>query len=182
MTGAYDAFITADLDQTLPDFGQQAFDYVLALDIIEHLNRPEDFLDALRHTVAQWPGATVIITTGNVGFILMRLSLLLGRFEYGRRGILDVTHTRLFTFNTLQRAMRSAGFAIERVEGIVPPLPFIFGESRTGRVLMGLARALVKLRPRLFGFQCLVLARPRPTLRSLLARAHAAAEKMADAA
>ena len=31
----------------------------------------------------------------------MRLSLMLGRFEYGKRGILDLTHTRLFTFATM---------------------------------------------------------------------------------
>src|SRR6478672_6270498 len=77
--------------------------------------------------------ARVILTTANIGFIIMRLSLLLGRFEYGKRGILDITHARLFTFNTLRRAMRAAGFEIERSEGIVVPAPFIFGNSVVSR-------------------------------------------------
>jgi glycosyltransferase involved in cell wall biosynthesis len=182
MTAGYDAFIAADLNQGIPNLGEQPFDYVLALDIIEHLNDPERFLDELRDITAPWPDVKVILTTGNIGFIIMRLSLLIGRFEYGCRGILDKTHTRLFTFATLRRAMQAAGLMIEHTEGVVPPLPFIFGSSRAGRVLMTIARTLVRLRPRLFGFQCLVVARPRPTLHTLLARAHAAAQIRSEAA
>jgi SAM-dependent methyltransferase len=182
MTGKYEGLIIADLDDGIPKLGDRPFDYVLALDVIEHLSDPEGFLDSLRQATAPWPDVKIILTTGNVGFILMRLSLLLGRFEYGRRGILDITHHRLFTFATLRRAARSAGFTIERTEGVVPPLPFIFGPSRLGRALMTLARALVGLQPRLFGFQCLFVVRPRPTLATLLARAQAAAQEKATAA
>jgi 2-polyprenyl-3-methyl-5-hydroxy-6-metoxy-1,4-benzoquinol methylase len=182
-TAEYRSFIPADLNRGIPEFEGPAFDYVLALDVVEHLNNPEDFLDQLRQLTAKWPQCKVILTTGNVGFVLVRLSLLLGRFEYGRRGILDLTHTRLFTFNTLRRALASAGFTIDQVEGVVPPLPLVLGSSRVGRVLMTLARALVRLRPQLFAFQCLIVARPRPMLETLLARAHeAAAGKRAIAA
>jgi glycosyltransferase involved in cell wall biosynthesis len=180
LAGAYDAFIAADLNKGIPDVGSRPFDYVLALDVIEHLASPEAFLDDLRLLAARWPGVTIILTTGNVGFVLVRLSLLLGRFEYGARGILDLTHTRLFTFATLRRAMLSAGFDIERMEGIVPPLPFLFGSSLLGRGMMAVARMLVRLRPTLFAFQCLFIAKPRPTLDALLDHAHsAAAERIA---
>ena len=178
----FDKFIIADLNQGIPDLSDTPFDYVLVLDGVEHLVSPEAFLDNLRLITASWPNPTLVFTTGNVGFILTRLLLLFGRFEYGRRGILDLTHTRLFTFATFKRTLRSAGFSIEHTEGIVPPLPFIFGVSRFGRVLMKIARGLVKLRPTIFGFQCLIVARPNPTLRSLLTRAQAAAsEKQAFA-
>ena len=183
MTAVYEGFIVADLNEGIPDLGARCFDYVIALDLIEHLDEPESFLDDLRDLTAVWPGTKVIVTTGNIGFILMRLSLLLGRFEYGRRGILDITHTRLFTFNTLRRAMLSAGFVIERIEGVAPPLPFVFGASSLGRPLMAGARALVRAWPRLFAFQCLIVAEARPTVKTLLARAHeAATAKQARAA
>jgi glycosyltransferase involved in cell wall biosynthesis len=182
MTGNYEAFIEADLNNGIPRLGDAPFDYILGLDVIEHLNNPEQFLDELHEATADWPDSKIILTTGNVGFIVMRLSLLMGRFEYGRRGILDITHTRLFTFATLQRAMRSAGLVVEHTEGVGPPLPFVFGSSGLGRVLMAISRTLVRLRPRLFGFQCLVIARPRPTLHTFLARAQAAAEQKSKAA
>jgi hypothetical protein len=177
LTSRYDAFVLADLNAGIPDLGNDPFDYVLALDVIEHLIDPEAFLDDLRQLTAKWPDVKVIVTTGNVGFILMRLSLMLGRFEYARRGILDITHTRLFTFATLQRAMRSAGFEIETTQGVMPPLPFVFGSSRSGRALMAVARALAKMYPKLFGFQCVTVARPRPTLETLIARAQATATR-----
>jgi hypothetical protein len=107
----------------------------------------------------------------------MRISLLLGRFEYGKRGILDITHRRLFTFNTLRRAMRAAGFEIQRSEGIVVPMPFIFGRPALSNVALAINRALVRLRPTLFGFQILLLAKPRPTLATLLEAARASANQ-----
>ena len=179
MSSQLDRFIVADLNNGIPAVGDVPFDYVLALDVVEHLSSPEDFLDELRELTAAWPDVTIVLTTGNVGFFIVRLSLLLGRFEYGRRGILDLTHTRLFTFATFRRALRSAGFTIDHIEGVVPPLPFIFGSSRVGRILLAIGRALVRLRPTLFSFQLLVTAHPNPTLKTLLARAEAAASEKA---
>jgi glycosyltransferase involved in cell wall biosynthesis len=176
LTGTFDSFFLADLNNSLPDMPGERFDYILALDVIEHLAAPEDFLDELRALAAR-TGAQLILTTANIGFIVMRLSLLLGRFEYGKRGILDITHTRLFTFNTLRRAMRTAGFEIERSEGIVLPMPFVFGRSAVSRVALAFNHILVSLRPTLFGFQILVVGRPRPALATLLDAARASANK-----
>jgi glycosyltransferase involved in cell wall biosynthesis len=175
LTEAFDQFFLTDLNRGLPDVGREHLDYILALDVIEHLAAPEDFLDQLRALAAR-SGALVILTTANIGFIAMRISLLLGRFEYGKRGILDLTHTRLFTFNTLRRAMQAAGFEIERSEGVVAPMPFIFGRSLLSKILLAINRALVRLRPQLFGFQILLFAKPRPTLPTLLDTARASAD------
>ena len=38
---------------------------------------------------------TLVLTTGNVAFVMQRLMLLIGQFNYGKKGILDHTHTRL---------------------------------------------------------------------------------------
>ena len=176
ITGAFDKFFLADLNQGVPEMPSERFDYILVLDVIEHLASPEDFLDDLRVLAAR-TGAKVILTTANIGFIIMRLSLLLGRFEYGKRGILDITHTRLFTFNTLRRAMRAAGFEVEGSEGVVVPMPFVFGHSALSRAALAFNRALVRLRPTLFGFQILLVAKARPTLGSLLEAARASADE-----
>ncbi len=175
-TGAFDKFFLADLNKGIPEMPDERFDYILALDVIEHLAAPEDFLDQLRSLAAR-SGARVILTTANIGFIIMRISLLIGRFEYGKRGILDITHTRLFTFNTLRRAMRAAGFEIQRSEGVVVPIPFIFGHSVLSRIALVVNRALVRLRPTLFGFQILIVAKARPDLATLLKAAKTSADQ-----
>ena len=141
MTGGYDRFFIADLNHGLPECRGERFDYILVLDVIEHLNRPEDFLDQLRALAAR-TGAKVILTTANIGFVLMRLSLAFGRFEYGKRGILDLTHTRLYTLRTLRRSMSAAGFEVEASEEIVVPVPFVFGYSRLSRVLLAINKSI----------------------------------------
>src|SRR6202023_3180348 len=52
LTGSYDRFFLVDLNKGIPEFPGERFDYILALDIIEHLNNPEDFLDQLRSLAA----------------------------------------------------------------------------------------------------------------------------------
>ena len=176
LTGTFDNFFLADLNKGIPEMPDERFDYILALDVIEHLAAPEDFLDQLRALAAR-SGAQVILTTANIGFMVTRMSLLFGRFEYGKRGILDITHTRLFTFNTMRRAMRAAGFEIQRSEGVVVPLPFIFGNSALSRIALAINHFLVRLRPTLFGFQILIVAKPRPNLATLLEAANASANQ-----
>lgn len=180
MTGEFDGFFVADLNKGLPELPDERFDYILALDVIEHLAAPEDFLDQLR-PLAVRSSAQVILTTANIGFIVMRLSLLFGRFEYGKRGILDLTHTRLFTFNTLRRAIRAAGYDIQLSEGIVVPMPFIFGRSALSRIALALNQVLVRLRPQLFGFQILMVAKGHPNLAALLKTAQTSADNKAIA-
>ena len=176
LTAQFDKFVTANLDDGLPDFAGEKFDYILLLDVIEHLRSPEDFLDQLRKVAAAC-GAEVILTTANIGFIVMRLSLMLGRFEYGKRGILDLTHTRLFTFATMRRALAAAGFDVTASEGVVLPMPFVLGNSRLATALMRINKSLVRLWPTMFGFQILLRARARPTLDQLLSDAHSAADE-----
>lgn len=175
-----DRFIVTDLDSGLPDLSEEGFDYILALDVIEHLQSPEDFLDLLR-SVAARSGAQVILSTGNVGFLLMRLLLLAGRFEYGKRGILDLTHKRLFTFATLRRALIAAGFRVRSEEGIGVPLPFLLGTSRLSRVMMAINGVLARMAPTLFGFQMLFVAEPLPTLEMLLTAARVSGSERAAA-
>lgn len=171
----FDRFFKTDLDAGLPDPADEKFDYILALDIIEHLRAPEEFLDQLRNLAARHR-AQVIMSTANVAFLMMRLSLLLGRFEYSKRGILDLGHSRLYTFATLRRALVAAGFDIRMQEGIAVPVLLLLPHTpQLSGILVAVNRFLARLSPRLFGFEMLFVAEPRPTLETLLAAAQASA-------
>ena len=84
---------------------------VLLLDVIEHLVSPELFLRRLRNRYCS-DAPEVVITTGNITFLPIRLAMLLGQFNYGKRGILDLTHTRLFTFGSLRRLLAQSGYEV----------------------------------------------------------------------
>ena len=144
---------------------------VLVLDIIEHLISPEAFCDTLRRRVQENPNLRIVISTGNVGFIVTRLMLLLGQFNYNKRGILDLTHTRLFTFSSLRRLLRETGFVIERETGIPAPVPLVVRSPFWQRTLMGLQTALIRVSRGLFAYQMLMVVRPLPTLSRLMSEA-----------
>jgi 2-polyprenyl-3-methyl-5-hydroxy-6-metoxy-1,4-benzoquinol methylase len=164
-------FAQQDLDQPL-EIDVRPYRYLLLLDIIEHLQEPEQFLRHLRRQFDEHP-RTLILTTPNVAFVVQRLMLLLGQFNYGRVGILDRTHTRLFTFRTLKRALREEGFPVTRVRGIPAPFPKVLGPGRLGRWAVALNRALIVLSKTWFSYQIYVEAECRPDVDFFLRKTRA---------
>src|SRR4029453_17715627 len=110
----------------------EPYDCILMLDIIEHLADPERFLAALREGFGDKP-KKLVLTTGNIAFIVQRLMLLFGQFNYGKLGILDRTHTRLFTFRAIKHLLRDEGFRLKVVKGVPAPLPKVLGFGAVGR-------------------------------------------------
>ena len=64
-------------------------------DVLEHLRDPLAVL--MEFTESLKDDGVVIISLPNIANIYVRLNLLIGRFDYQDRGILDRTHIRFFT-------------------------------------------------------------------------------------
>jgi 2-polyprenyl-3-methyl-5-hydroxy-6-metoxy-1,4-benzoquinol methylase len=156
------------------DFGK--VDYLLVLDVIEHLKSIEKFLKAIRQRFSK-DSPTVIITTGNVAFLPVRLCLLLGSFNYGKRGILDLDHTRLFTFKTLIKTLEINGYEVIKKQGIPAPFPLAVGPGKIARFLLWINKILIFISKTLFSYQIAVIAKPLPTLEHLLDDAYKAKDK-----
>jgi glycosyltransferase involved in cell wall biosynthesis len=175
-------FVQCDLDHSDFPLDAGAFDYILLLDIVEHLRSPERFLDSLRHSRVSDGAVKVIMSTGNIGFIVTRFALLFGWFNYGPRGILDLTHTRLFTFATARRLFEQSGYHIEEVRGVPAPFPLVLGHGLLGRLALALNKAFIRISKSLFSYQVFMVCTPLPSLGWLLARARATSkEKLASA-
>jgi glycosyltransferase involved in cell wall biosynthesis len=171
-----------DLNNGLPeDLDYRKYDYVLMLDTVEHLARPEAFLDSLRAALGANPSAEIIISTANVGFMITRFMLLLGQFNYSRRGILDLTHTRLFTFRSFERTVEQSGFEILERRGIPGPYPAALGDNFVSRTLLAINRALIHLSRGLFSYQILLRIKPLPSLEFLLETAQDYSRKRVEA-
>ena len=173
-------FIHHDLNEGLPDLNLADFDFVLLLDVIEHLTTPELFFDRLRDAMKYCTKTTVIISTPNVGFLSVRLMLLLGQFNYGKRGILDMTHTRLFTFASLRQLLEQRGFKLVECRGIPPPFPLALGENGFSGLLMTFSAVCVRFLPSIFSYQIFAVAEAQPSLELLLQRAVEASGERAE--
>lgn len=150
------------------------FDVILALDVVEHLHSPEAFIDRLREAASLNPNCRLMISTGNVASIWTRIGLLFGQFNYGKRGILDFTHTRLFTCETLRSLLEQGGFHTIETRGVPAPFPLVFHESALGRILLVINSILIRFRRSLFSYQVFIVAKPLPSLSYLLHQAEAA--------
>lgn len=157
----YERYVQANLDDpalALP-FGRE-FDVVILADVIEHLVHREAVMELVRrHLVEE---GRLIISTANIAIWFYRISLLLGRFEYSPRGILDETHVRLFTHSTFERLVRMAGFEI--IGRRTTPLPFeiVFQTHAANpfiRFLDTTYHFLTRLWPALFAYQFILEAR-----------------------
>jgi len=177
-----DRFIQCDIDRGEIPVDAASFDFILLLDVIEHLRSPERLLDTLRGSMTSADGFTLIASTGNVGFLVTRLALLFGWFNYGPRGILDLTHTRLFTFATFRKLFEQSGYRIEEIRGVPAPFPLALGKGVLGKIALAVNQGLIRISKKLFAYQIFIVCRPTPPLGALLATAHhSSKERIASA-
>jgi hypothetical protein len=149
-----------DLDAPLA-FDVRDYDYLLMLDVIEHLKDPELFLSNVRRKF-EWSPKTLVLTTPNVAFIAQRLMLFFGQFNYGKAGILDRTHTRLFTYRSLRHLMDDAGFRLKEIRGVPAPFPKVLGDGWLGKSAVFVNLALIRVSKTLFSYQIFVVAQSTP--------------------
>ena len=162
-----------DLENEVLPVDPLSYDMVLMMDIIERLANPEQFLLKLRNqTTADLVGTkapVVVISTPNIAFASVRLALLFGRFNYADRGILNITHKRLFTSSSLKQTLIDCGYVIEDWRAVGPPFELVFN-GKLGTALSATCDVLARLLPDLFGFQFVATCRPKPGVKQLLNR------------
>jgi glycosyltransferase involved in cell wall biosynthesis len=155
-----------DLDAPL-GFDVGPYKYILLLDVIEHLHSPESFLERLRGQFTHEP-KTLVLTTANIAFVVQRLMLLAGQFNYGKVGILDRTHTRLLSFRSTRHLLRDSGYRIKSMRGVPAPFPKVLGNGRLGHLAVKANLVLIKLSKTLFSYQIYVEAETTPDVSFVL--------------
>jgi 2-polyprenyl-3-methyl-5-hydroxy-6-metoxy-1,4-benzoquinol methylase len=114
--------VVGDIDrgEVWDQLDDESFDVVLCGDVLEHLRDP---LGALQSAVRKLkPDGVVVTSFPNVAHGDVRLSLLQGDFVYRDLGLLDRTHIRFFTLETVRELLRDAGLLIVDTKRVIVPL------------------------------------------------------------
>ncbi len=121
-----DEVIVADLDFVslndilLEKVSKEKFDVAIFGDILEHLRNPWKILEETRNILK--PQGYVIASIPNIAHGAIRLALLQGNFEYKALGILDNTHLRFFTRETVEQLFEDSGYLIDVIERTKLPI------------------------------------------------------------
>ena len=93
-----------DLDAALCGARYQV---IVAADVIEHVAHAEPVLEQLKTLLA--PGGMLLVSVPNVAYAGLVAALLEGRFEYRDEGLLDRSHLRFFTRDSLAALLARCG-------------------------------------------------------------------------
>lgn len=94
----------------------ESFDYIIFGDVLEHLYAPSECLK--RITPYLKDDGFILCSIPNIMHMSVIVPLLRGKFEYGDKGILDRTHLRFFTLESIIKMLRECGLEIEALCGV----------------------------------------------------------------
>ncbi len=156
--------IIADLDQVnlLEHFSPGEFDVALLADVLEHLKNPGRILSQLFELVGEY----VVISVPNVTHSAILYELLQGKFDYRELGLLDRTHLRFFTRDSILKLIEDAGFIPDRIQRTLIPAPRTEFASDTSRLPPEVCRA-IEARDEADTYQFIIRAR-KPQLAELI--------------
>lgn len=97
-------------------YEKEAFDYIILGDVLEHLYHPEEVLVRLSKYLKK--DGRFICSIPNIMHTSVMIPLLKGKFEYAESGILDKTHIRFFTLESIVKMLDCCGLKTEKVSGI----------------------------------------------------------------
>ena len=118
----YRDLLVGDLEQInlTETFSTRQYDCIVCADVLEHLKSPERVLDACLGLLA--PQGRLLVSIPNASYSGLLLELMQGEFKYRTEGLLDRTHLRFFTRQSLIRFLQDQGWAIETLTTIERPL------------------------------------------------------------
>lgn len=141
------------IEPTLDAFAKQEFDVILLLDVLEHLTEPLAFFEQACRLLK--PGGSLLVSVPNVAHWSVRFQLLLGIWQYTKRGLLDETHYHFFTRAHFKEILNSqANLRIESLDASISPAEFALPRWAWNNPLFDLASRLRLLGARLWPGLC----------------------------
>lgn len=107
-------------DNWFDNYQNNRYDYIVILDVLEHLRNPEKVLLRVKELLNK--DGSIIISVPNMAHNSVLIDLINNKVKYNELGILDNTHIRLFTEWTLNNLVRDCGLCAVKKHVIQIPV------------------------------------------------------------
>ncbi len=135
-----------DIWQELQDVDCKNYDYIIFADVLEHLHDPKRVLTSSKQLLRS--DGSIWISIPNIGYNGVVLDLLNENFTYRDTGIMDSTHLKFFSLNSLLKLVEECGLTIAQEHNLINMLACSEFETQYDHVPEAVADFL---KERLFG-------------------------------
>ncbi|MDB4349450.1 class I SAM-dependent methyltransferase [Omnitrophica bacterium] len=108
-----DKVFLGDIQQMALPFEDGHFDCIIYADVLEHLTDPWTVLK--RQSRLLKDKGMIIASIPNIRHYRVVKKLLKGEWDYEERGVLDSTHLRFFTLDSIKKMFAQAGYRIDKL-------------------------------------------------------------------
>ena len=154
----YRQVVVANLDERpLTELFDTRYDVIVCADVLEHLRDSAPVLAACKDLLQ--PDGLILLSVPNAGYCGLIAELMAGEFRYRPEGLLDETHLRFFTRQTLLRFLADQGWQVLQVDTVQRHMPDSEFRVAFDALPPAVARHLLGL-PDADTYQFIVRARP----------------------
>lgn len=94
----------------------EKYDYVVSLDVLEHLENPEHVLKNLKNLLKE--SGKILLSVPNLAHNAVILELLQNNFHYHDLGLLDRTHVHFFAYESIIKMIEDVQLHINYIDAI----------------------------------------------------------------
>jgi 2-polyprenyl-3-methyl-5-hydroxy-6-metoxy-1,4-benzoquinol methylase len=153
LKSGYNKFLNIDIEKDISKI-RKKYDLVIFADVLEHLINPQEVLIKIKKNLKK--NGVIIISLPNIANLYIRLTLLMGKFDYSDRGILDRDHKLFYTKKTAEMLLKKSNLKIISYDYTPIPLPILYPIFSSGRALFFLYYLLnyfSLIKPSFFAYQ-----------------------------
>jgi SAM-dependent methyltransferase/glycosyltransferase involved in cell wall biosynthesis len=144
-------------------FVQESYDFIVVADIVEHLVDPDRLFSQLKLLVK--PHGSIIFSVPNIMHVAVALELLLGNFDYKQSGLLDSTHIRFYTYQSIVARLVNSGLYVWGIDTVRKEIEETeFGGLQNKLFPRNWLDALIDCRPDALVYQWIISTRIYPQL------------------
>ena len=112
-----DKFILGDIEKISLDKYKNYFNLIVFADVLEHLYNPWGTVAKVKECLKD--DGKILVSIPNVRHFSILLNLILGKWEYKEEGLLDLTHIRFFTKQSIKAMFSMNNLRIIKMKSIM---------------------------------------------------------------